>query len=140
MTNIGTVTRLPIGHSTSDTRTLTHAASSATSRKQLYLRYAGNTRSGANYADLLAEISDLRRRVASVEQALDLVDEMNWDEALVAARGLFASRKGEGIYPTELADILGTSVSQAVELCEALEKEGAVVVAEQGLTGKTGAI
>ena len=75
---------------------------------------------------LSEEVEELRQRISALEEAL-FIDELEWDEALQRARKHFRSRRGCSVLPTELAEALGTSVSQALDLCEALEREGAVV-------------
>lgn len=57
---------------------------------------------------------------------MSVVEELDWEEALARAREFFNKSAGP-IFPTDLAAELATSVSQAVELCDALEEEGLVV-------------
>jgi hypothetical protein len=76
--------------------------------------------------DLLREIEELRERVGLLEQTTEIIDEPDMDEALETARSYFDSKPGHRIYPDELAAAIGTSVSQAIEICEALEKEGSI--------------
>ena len=76
--------------------------------------------------ELLAEIEGLKSRVAALESAIEVIDELDWQEALKRARAYFDSRPGQKIYPDELAGAIRTSISQAIDVCEALEKEGAV--------------
>jgi hypothetical protein len=78
-------------------------------------------------AQLLAEISALKARVAKLEAAFEIVEELDWDDALLRARAYFDARPGQSVFPDELASFLKTSISQAIELCEALEREGAIV-------------
>ena len=75
--------------------------------------------------NLLTEIESLKQRVAQLEGSIEIIDELEWDEAIEKARAFFAEREGP-VYPDELAESLGTSVSQAIELCEALMEEGLV--------------
>jgi hypothetical protein len=83
--------------------------------------------SNAGNEALRQEIERLNRRVTALEQTILVVSELDFAEALERARKVFDSRPGQKIYPDELAAILGTSVSQAVEVCTALEKEGSIV-------------
>ena len=80
-----------------------------------------------NETNLRAEIDALKSRVAALENAFEFVEELEWDDALTRARGYFLKHKGQSISPIDLAAILNTSYSQAADICEALEKEGAVV-------------
>jgi hypothetical protein len=77
--------------------------------------------------NLLSEISALKERVAKLEQVIEVVDELDWDLALSKAREFFTREKRKDVRPPELADYLGTSISQAADLCDALEREGIVV-------------
>jgi len=76
---------------------------------------------------LLSEINSLKERVAKLEAVIEIVDELDWDTALARAREFFTSAKRSNVYPTELAEHLGTSISQAIDLCELLAAEGVVV-------------
>ena len=76
---------------------------------------------------LLMEISSLKERVAKLEAAIEIVEELDWDDALARGRIYFDSHPGKPIFPDELAAEISTSISQAIEVCEALQKEGAVV-------------
>jgi hypothetical protein len=59
--------------------------------------------------------------------AIEIVEELDWDDALSRGRAYFDSHPGKAIFPDELAFALQTSISQAIDICEALQKEGAVV-------------
>jgi hypothetical protein len=76
---------------------------------------------------LLSEVNSLKERVAKLEAAIEIVDELDWGSALARARDFFTSSKRSNVYPTELAEYLGTSISQAMDLCEFLAAEGVVV-------------
>jgi hypothetical protein len=76
---------------------------------------------------LLLEIQSLKERVAKLEEAIEVVDELDWDTALARARDFFTSSRRINVYPTELAEHLGTSISQAMDICELLASEGVVV-------------
>jgi hypothetical protein len=69
-----------------------------------------------------------------LEGAIEVVEELDWDAALSAARLFFAERGKAPAYPTDLADYLRTSVSQAMELCDALEKEGSIATTPEHAT------
>jgi hypothetical protein len=77
-------------------------------------------------ANLLDEIAELNKRIATLEQAINVVEELDLELALDRARAFFDSKRGQSIYPDELAQAIGTSVSQAVEVCEVLEREGEI--------------
>jgi hypothetical protein len=74
----------------------------------------------------MAEIEQLKRRVASLEEALEIVDELEWDQALARARAFFADNPGKPTTPDVLARILKTSIMQAADICTQLETEGLV--------------
>lgn len=75
---------------------------------------------------LLAEIAKLNARVDALESLFEYVEELDWGVALAKARQIFLSSDAP-VSPIELADALGTSYSQAIELCEVLEKAGEIV-------------
>ncbi len=77
------------------------------------------------YDVLLAEVTALRSRVAALEGMFEVIEELDWETALSRGRELFKTAS-KPLYPTEVADALKTSVSQAIEVCEALELEGSV--------------
>jgi hypothetical protein len=75
---------------------------------------------------ILEELEELKRRVASLEQALEIVDELPWDDALDRGRSYFADNPDRPTTPDVLAVILETSVAQAADVCAHLEREGLV--------------
>lgn len=75
---------------------------------------------------ILAELEHLKRRVASLEQALEIVDELPWDDALDRGRSYFADNPDRPTTPDILAVVLETSVVQAADVCAQLEREGLV--------------
>jgi hypothetical protein len=80
----------------------------------------------AGMHDLIRDLERLEERIAALEQAINIIDEPDLDEATGKARSYFDSNPGRPIYPDELAAAIGTSVSQAIEICEILEKEGSI--------------
>jgi hypothetical protein len=72
------------------------------------------------------QIRALEARVAKLESEIGVVDELSWEVAIDWARRFFDQNVGKSFFPDDLAQAIGTSVSQAIELCAALEKEGAV--------------
>jgi hypothetical protein len=75
---------------------------------------------------ILTELEQLKRRVASPEQALEIVDELPWEDAVDRGRSYFADNPDRPTTPDILAVVLQTSVAQAADVCAQLEREGLV--------------
>lgn len=75
---------------------------------------------------LLSEIAGLKARIEALESAFEVVEEMDWAEALAKSREIFSAHKVP-LSAVELADALGTSYSQAIEICGILEGAGEIV-------------
>jgi len=77
-------------------------------------------------AELRELVADLQKRVASLEMQIGAIDELEWDDALAKARDFFAEPRTADA--ADVAEAIGTSVTQAVDLLAALEAEGAIAI------------
>jgi hypothetical protein len=82
---------------------------------------------GVLTSSLVDVIEQLKKRITALEQAIEIVEEPDFEVALEKARRFFDGSRGQKFHPDELADAIGTSVSQAIEICDTLEKEGSIV-------------
>lgn len=87
---------------------------------------SGATRPAKRQELVLQEIEKLKRRVSTLEEALEIVDELPWEEALDRGRAYFADNPDKPTTPDVLARVLRTSITQASDVCLQLEKEGLV--------------
>lgn len=77
---------------------------------------------------LVEQVALLNRKIDALSGGAEDADEVDipFEAAIALAREYFSKHK-EPTYPDELAERIGISVGQAIEVCEALVKEGQVV-------------
>lgn len=85
---------------------------------------------------LLAEIDMLSKRMAAIESNFDdtaIVElrDLSDSDATTEIRDFFETRRGEVLYPSDVAGALALDYHQAKKIIEALEQEGVVGKTEE---------
>jgi hypothetical protein len=83
---------------------------------------------------LTDRIAALEAKVEALQASLHVVEELGWEDALARAREYFESHPDLPTTPDILAEEIGTSIEQAVELSEYLMGEGLLVASRIGTT------